>query len=101
MRDDYAMKRIASVQPQVGHKLKLRFHDGVEGVVDLSAEVGKGIFEAWRDERHFASVKLARGGRALEWPGEIDLCADALYLEITGKQPAEIFPRLKPESAHA
>ena len=95
------MKRIVSVQPQSGHKLKLRFSDGVEGVVDLSAEVGKGVFAAWSDAHHFASVKTAHNGRALEWPGEIDLCADALYLEVTGQQLEDIFPHWQPALAHA
>lgn len=95
------MKRIISVQPLPGHQLKLRFNDGVEGVVDLSAEAGRGVFAAWRDASHFGAVKLAHGGRALEWPGEIDLCADALYLEVTGKQVEDIYPQWKPELAHA
>lgn len=95
------MKRITSVQPLPGHQLQLRFDDGVEGVVDLSAEVGHGVFAAWRDVTHFSSVRLVLGGRALEWPGEIDLCADALYLEVTGKRVEDIFPHWQPEPAHA
>jgi Protein of unknown function (DUF2442) len=95
------VKHILAIQTLAGHKLKLRYDDGVEGVVDLSAEVGKGVFAAWQDPQHFASVKLAHGGRALEWPGEIDLCADALYLEITGMKVEELFPNWKPESVHA
>lgn len=95
------MKRITSVQPLPGHQLKLRFNDGVEGVVDLSAEVGRGVFAAWRDANHFNAVRPVLGGRALEWPGEIDLCADALYLEVTGKQVEDIFPHWKRELAHA
>lgn len=95
------MKRILSVEPLPGYKLKLRYDDGVEGVVDLSAEVSKGVFKAWEDLKHFASVKTAHNGRALEWPGEIDLCADSLYLEITGSPVEELFPNLKAEGTHA
>ena len=83
------------------HRLKLRFDDGVEGVANLSTEVGKGLFAAWKDPKHFASVKIEHGGRSLEWPGEIDLCADALYLEITGMKPEELFPNWKQEPTHA
>ena len=82
-------------------KLKLRFDDGVEGVVDLAAEVGIGIFTASNNPNHFAAVKIVHNGRALEWPGEIDLCGDALYLEITGMKPEELFPKLQPETTHA
>ena len=95
------MKHIVAVQTLPDHRLKLRFDDGVEGVVDLSAELGKGVFTAWRDPKHFASVKVVHNGRALEWPGEVDLCADALYLEITGMKPEELFPQLQPETTHA
>lgn len=95
------MKHITSVQPLQDHKLKIRFADGVEGVVNLSAEAGKGMFAAWKDPKHFASVKIVHNGRSLEWPGEIDLCADALYLEITGMKPEELFPALQSEPTHA
>ena len=95
------MKHITSIQPLPGYRLKLRFDDGVEGVVDLSAEVGKGVFAAWNDVNHFAKVEMVHNGRALEWPGEIDLCADALYLEITGMKVEELFPNWQPETAHA
>ena len=37
------MKHITAAQPSPDYRLKLRFDDGVEGVVNLSAEVGKGI----------------------------------------------------------
>ena len=95
------MKHIVAVQALPDHKLKLRFDDGVEGVVNLSAEVGKGVFVAWQDPQHFAAVKIQHGGRSLEWPGEIDLCADALYLEITGMTVEQLFPNWKQEHVHA
>ena len=95
------MKHITSIQPLPGYKLKLRFDDGVEGVVDLAGEVGKGVFAAWNDPKFFAAVQIVHHGRALEWPGEIDLCGDALYLEITGLKPEQLFPTLLPETTHA
>ena len=96
------MKHIVAAQSLPDHKLKLCFDNGVEGVVNLSAEVGNGMFAAWKNPEHFASVKIVHNGRSLEWPGgEIDLCADALYLEITGKKVEELFPALQPEATHA
>ncbi|MDW8310567.1 MAG: DUF2442 domain-containing protein [Verrucomicrobiales bacterium] len=89
------MKRIVFAEALPGYRVKLRYDDGVEGVVDLSAKVGHGVFAAWNDPSHFASVKIEEGGEALIWPGDIDLCADALYLEITGLQPQDLFPVLK------
>lgn len=95
------MKHLVSAQPLPGYQLRLRYDDGVEGVVDLSAEVGRGVFKAWEDANHFASVRIAHNGRTVEWPGEIDLCADSLYLEITGMTVEQLFPGWKPESTHA
>jgi hypothetical protein len=86
------MKKITAVQALPGQKLEIRFNDGVAGVVDLSADAGRGIFAPWKDPEFFAAVKLGHGGRSLDWPGEIDLCADALYLEITGKKAEHLFP---------
>ena len=87
------MKHITAAPPSPDYRLKLRFDDGVAGVVNLSAEVGKGLFAGWKDPQHFASVKIEHGGCSLARPGEIDLCADALYLEITGMKPEELFPK--------
>ena len=95
------MKEITSVEVLPNHKLRLRYNDGVEGVADLSNELGKELFRPWNDLQFFAGVKIGRRGRALIWSNEIDLCADALWLEITGKQPEELFPSLKNEPTHA
>ena len=43
-----------------------------------------------RTARTFAKVKLGTHG-AIEWPGDLDLCPDALYLRLTGKQSEEVF----------
>ena len=75
----------------------LQFHSGE---VDLSHLVGKGVFQLWNDPQAFARVSIGSGGE-VRWSDEVDLCADALYLEITGKSPEEVFPNLKKAAAHA
>ena len=62
----------------------------IEGEVDLSHLAGKGVFAVWDKEGVFAEVTLGPHG-AIEWPGDVDLCPDALYLRLTGKQPEEVF----------
>ena len=94
------MKRLVSIQALAGHRLHLRFDDGVEGVVDLSALVGKGVFAAWNNLAHFARARVNSLGAA-EWDDEIDLCPDQLYLQLTGKSVEELFPNWQPEAAHA
>jgi hypothetical protein len=76
-----------------GYRLRLRFADGVEGEIDLSHLVGKGVFQLWRDPEAFRRVTIGSAGE-VRWSDEVDLCADALYLEITGKSPEELFPGL-------
>jgi hypothetical protein len=82
------------------YKLFLRFDDGVSGVVDLGDIAGRGVFEAWKRGGLFQQVRITKLG-ALEWPGELDLCADALYLKLTGKRPEDIFPTLRKRATHA
>ncbi len=88
------------VQPLADYKLWLRFDDGTAGEVDLSDLVGKGVFRLWNDERAFADVTLGPHGEIV-WRDEVEIDADALYLEVTGKSPEEIFERLQAESADA
>ena len=58
--------------------------------MDLSHLARKGVFSVWEHEGVFAQVKLGPHGQ-IEWPGELDLCPDALYLTLTGKRPEDIF----------
>jgi hypothetical protein len=91
------MKRILRVEALPAYTLALVFDDGVEGNVDLSDLVGKGVFAVWVDEEAFRRVAIGSGGE-LVWSGGPDLCADALYLRMTGKRPADIFPSLRGET---
>ena len=84
------MVRPIEVRPVGRYRIRLRYQDGTEGEVDLSELAGKGVFAAWDDEGVFAKVKLGAHG-AIEWPGDLDLCPDALYLRLTGKQSEDVF----------
>jgi hypothetical protein len=92
--------KISEAEPLEKYRLFLRFDDGVSGVVDLSDIAGRGVFEAWKREGIFEQVRITKVG-ALEWPGELDLCPDSLYLKLTGKQPEDIFPDLRKRVTHA
>jgi len=92
--------KIVELSPREGYKLFLRFEDGASGVVDLSAFAGRGVFAAWLEPGVFGQVRLAEAGHP-EWPGEIDLCPDSLYMELTGKTPEDVFPKLRNLPSHA
>lgn len=83
------MVRPVEVRPLARYRIWLRYQDGTEGEVDLSHLAGKGVFAAWEQEGVFARVKLGSHGQ-IEWPGEVDLCSDALYLTLTGKRAGEV-----------
>ena len=92
--------KIVAAKALPDYRLELRFDNGDGGAVDLSSLVGHGVFSAWRDPGLFGRVQVSEHG-AVEWPGEIDLCPDALYLRLKGKTPAEVFPGLGNRLIHA
>ncbi len=94
------MRRISKVKALSGYRLELEFDDGVSGTVDVSEAVGKGVFAVWRDPLAFERVRIGSSGE-LDWDGQVDLCPDALYLKVTGKKPADMFPSLRDQPAHA
>lgn len=87
------MVKPVEVKPLPNYKIYLRYADGVEGEVDVSDYVGQGVFVAWKDMSFFQQVHLG-SGRQIQWNDEIELCPDALYLQLTGKTPEKMFPKL-------
>lgn len=88
------MPQLIEVKPLSNFRVWLRYDDGVEGEVDLSDLAGRGVFKAWSDPTVFSAVRLGAHG-AIEWGADIDICADAMYLRLTGKSPEDVFPGLK------
>lgn len=87
------MPRIVSAQPLEEYRVAIAFDDGVQGVVNLSTVPRTGVFALWNDDETFRAVTVGRYGE-LAWGEAIDLCPDALYLEITGKSAGDLFPKL-------
>ncbi|MDE2983225.1 MAG: DUF2442 domain-containing protein [Gemmatimonadota bacterium] len=82
------MIQALGVKPREGLRIWLRFSDGSAGEVDLSDLAGRGVFRAWSRGGVFEKVHVAPHG-AIAWNDEIELCADSLYLELTGKSAEE------------
>jgi hypothetical protein len=85
-----AMLKPTHVKALPGYRLRIRYSDGFEGEVDLSNLVGQGVFTLWNDYAAFERVHIGEHGQ-IAWNEEIDLCADALYLQMTGKQIDDVF----------
>lgn len=94
------MNKIVKVRVLERYRLELTFQDGTCGIADVSDRVGRGVFALWNDEAVFRDVQIGEGGE-LVWRGSVDLCPDALYLQVTGKNPEDIFPSLKGRNVHA
>ena len=75
--------RVAAAKALPGFQVHVRFMDGAEGTVDMTALVhspSAGVFAALADPALFAQVRVEHG--AVTWPGDIDLAPDAMYAEI-------------------
>lgn len=75
--------RVADVVAMPGFRLRVRFLDGLEGEVDMSALVNRGdagVFAALANQDEFARAHVRFG--AVVWPGELDLAPDAMYRAI-------------------
>ena len=85
------MIRPVEAAAREGCRIWLRYDDGASGDVDLSRLAGRDVFAAWSDRAFFERVHITPH-RSIAWSDEIELCADALYLRLTGKTVEELMP---------
>lgn len=69
---------VVCLTPQAGQCLLLKFDNGETRLFDLSPWLDKGECCALRDNLNFARARIVGG--SIEWPGELDLSYDTLYL---------------------
>ena len=91
-KDVKMLTRIAAAEPLPGYRLRLRYTDGMAGVVDMAGLIAAGgVFAALAGPR-FPTFTLTQGGRALCWLDdegqEVDFDADALRLRLHAEQEA-------------
>ena len=84
--------RPTAVEPREGYRVWLSYSDGAAGEVDLSYLAGSGVFAAWNDRARFEAVHIADYD-AIAWDNELELCPDALYMQLTGKSLADVMPQ--------
>ncbi len=67
------------------YQLRLTFEDGVVGDIDFSDREWKGVFEPFRDPRHFAQVCVEGG--TIVWPDDgLDMAPEPLYAQALRHQ---------------
>ena len=83
--------RPVEVEARSGYKIWVKYADGPEGVVDLSYLVGQGPYAAWNDPDFFKDVRINTETRVIAWGSDVDVCPDAIYLELTGLSFDQVF----------
>lgn len=77
---------VIEVRPLDGHRLRLRFDDGVEGVVDVSTRVPfDSVFAPLEDPDYFRRVRVNAELGTIVWPNGADLDPVVLYRLVTGE----------------
>ncbi len=62
--------------------IEVTWKDGELSVVSLRDTVARsGVFAALNDPIVFRMVELGDGGRWVQWPEELDICADDLWYQ--------------------
>lgn len=83
------MIRPSRIEALSGFRLRVTYPDGTDGVIDLSGDVGRGVFAPLADEAFFRTVHLGRYGQ-IAWSEELEICPDAAYQEIKDSTAAEV-----------
>jgi len=74
--------RIIEVKALSGHRLAIRYDDGLNVIKDLNhvIEIGN-LAAALADESFLRQVQITERGRSLLWPNGLEFCADALRIQ--------------------
>ena len=70
---------VKDLTPLANYRLLLSFENGETRIFDAAPYLEKGVFTRIRHPGLFGLAKVVAG--SVEWPGEIDLSYDTLYLE--------------------
>lgn len=71
--------KVKEVRVLDDYRLELFFSNGERRIFDASPYLDYEVFQPLRNPGLFSSARVVSG--SVEWPGEIDLSYDTLYLE--------------------
>ena len=80
---------VKQVRPLVDYQLELIFENGEQRIFDVKPYLKRGVFVRLQNRAVFQAVRVVAG--SVEWPGELDLSYDTLYLE---SQPTALAPEV-------
>jgi len=70
---------VKNLTPLPNYRLLLSFENGETRIFDVTPYLERGVFQRIKHPDLFGLAKVVAG--SVEWPGEIDLSYDTLYLE--------------------
>lgn len=76
------LPKLKEAEYRQGYRLWLRFADGVEGEVDLEAELWGEVFAPLKDASLFAAVRLDPELGTVTWPNGADFAPEFLYQRL-------------------
>ncbi|HEV8290961.1 MAG TPA: DUF2442 domain-containing protein [Tepidisphaeraceae bacterium] len=90
------LRRIMKAIPLKDRVLRLEYADGQTVDVDFQPVIRRGgVFATLNRDDVFGAVAVSDDGRSIYWPGELDFCADALWM--TGNSAAVADERFAPK----
>jgi hypothetical protein len=79
IRTDYELHDVTDFEHVEDYKLRIKFDDGSEQLIDFEPVLYGPLFGALRDPRVFKQVKLEPGIGTLVWPNGADVDPTVLY----------------------
>ena len=80
---DIPFPKLLAVEPRGTDCLRLTYDDGVTGDVSVAHLIsGGGVFAVLKDVVVFRSVGVGDSGQ-VAWNEDLELCPEALYLDLT------------------
>ncbi len=70
---------VKQVRPQEDYQLEVVFENGEHRLFDAKPYLQRGVFIRLQNCATFQAARVVAG--SVEWPGELDLSYDTLYLE--------------------
>lgn len=81
--------KVLKVKYLKDYSIHVLFEDGIEGDVQLNDLVDLGVFQILKNKELFAKVYST--GYSIAWSEELEIDANAIYSELSGKDPATAF----------
>ena len=76
------LHRVIDARHAGGHRVWLRFEDGLSGELDLSSELWGTMFEPLKDVATFSKLRVDADLDTITWPNGADLSPQWLYEEL-------------------